>query len=171
MSSVDNKSLIWFPVENNSCSSYISHEITPMWSVIKLISCSMSIDDIESHTPYFCMFVWRYCSIPGELRNITTKYIISSAGYPYGVLMGKTPKLFLVAWFQNNISCNIRKFLIRTFTFTIDRRCISTCSLNYDVRVMACLNEFRRSFYISILINADEFKFIILIYQFSDNKF
>ena len=33
--SVDNKRLIYIPVENNLCSSCITNEITMMWSIIK----------------------------------------------------------------------------------------------------------------------------------------
>ena len=55
--SVDNKTLIWFTVEKNSCISYIYHEITSILSIIKLLYCNTSIDDVESHTPYFDVFV------------------------------------------------------------------------------------------------------------------
>ena len=56
MGSVDNEILVWLPVENNSCSICISHEITTTWSIIKLLSCNTSIDDVDSHTPYFDVF-------------------------------------------------------------------------------------------------------------------
>ena len=80
MGSVDNKSLIWIPVENNSCSSCLSYEITVMWYIIKIISCNKSIDDVDSHTPYFYVFLWRYCYMPDGVRNVTTQPILSSAG-------------------------------------------------------------------------------------------
>ena len=146
MGSVDNKFLIWISVDINSCSSWISHEITLMWSIIKIISCNISIDDVYSHTPYFDVFVWKYFSMTEKLRNTTMQYILNLAGEPYGILICKTPKFFLVDWVQQKSSRNISKCLIRTLTFIIDRRCISTCSMNYDVHVMASPHEFRRSF-------------------------
>ena len=57
MGSVDKKSLIWIPVDNNSCSSCIYHEITLMGYVIKILYFNTSIDDVDSHTPYFDVFV------------------------------------------------------------------------------------------------------------------
>ena len=57
MGSVDNKITICLLVDNNSCSSYIYHEITTVWSIIKLLYCNTSIDDVESHIPYFDVFV------------------------------------------------------------------------------------------------------------------
>ena len=39
-------------------------------------------------------------------------------------------------------SRNIIKYLIRNFNFTIERRGIATCSLNYDVQVVACPHKF-----------------------------
>ena len=64
MGSVNNKGLIGFPVYNNSFSSYISHKTSLVWSVIKFLYCKTSIDDVDSHTPYFDMFVWRSCYMP-----------------------------------------------------------------------------------------------------------
>ena len=75
MGSVNNKLLIWFPVYNNSCSSCIYHKIPSMWSVIKFLYCSTSIDDVDSHTPYFDMFAWRSYYMPQKLRNITKQSI------------------------------------------------------------------------------------------------
>ena len=119
MGCVDNKRLVWFPVDNNSCTSIISHEITPMWYIIKLLYCITYIDDVESHTTYFDMLVWRSCSIPEEVRNITMQYIISSAGEPYGILIGKTQSSFLVTWVQYKRSRDIINCLIWTFTLPL----------------------------------------------------
>ena len=141
--SVDNKSLIWFLVDNNSCSSCISHEITSMWSIIKILSCNTSIDDVGSCTTYCDVFVWSSCSIPEEVRNITTQYILILVGNPYDVLIGKATRLLLVVWVQYNRSCGISKFIIRSFTFTIERIFISTCSFSCDVHVVTCLHKFR----------------------------
>ena len=92
---VDNKRSIWFLLENNYCSSCISHEITPMWYIIKLLYCNMSIDDVELHTPHFYVFVWRSCYMPEEVRNITTQSIIILTGERYGILIVKALHLFL----------------------------------------------------------------------------
>ena len=142
MGSMDKKMIFWFPVENKSCKSCISHEITLMWSIIKILSCNTSIDDVDSHTPYFDVFVWRSCSMLKEVRNITTQYILVLAEYPYGILIGKTPKLFLLNWVQLKSSFYISKFLIRTFIFTIERICISACRLNYYVHFVTCIHKF-----------------------------
>ena len=119
MGSVDNKSLVYIPVDNNSCSSWISHEITAIWSIINIISCNTSINDVYYHTPYFYIFIWGSCSMPEEARNIYTQYIIISAGDTYGILISKAPKFFLVNWVQYNIYCDISKCLICYFNFTI----------------------------------------------------
>ena len=95
MVSVDNKRLVWMPVNNSSCSSFISHEITAIWYIIKLISCNRPIDYVESHTPYFDLFVWRSWSMPDELRNITMQHILSSAGDPDGIIIGKAKQYLL----------------------------------------------------------------------------
>ena len=144
MVSVDNKKLIWIPVYNKSCSSFISHEITLIWSIIKLPYFSTPIDDVDSRPPYFDMFVWMSSSMPEEVRNITTQSIINYAGDTYGILIGKIPNFFLVTWVQLKSSSDIFKFLIGTSTFTIETRYISTCSLNCTVYVVACLHGFRR---------------------------
>ena len=52
MGSVDNTILVWIPVENNYCSSYISYEITVMCSIINITFCNMLIYDVKSYTPY-----------------------------------------------------------------------------------------------------------------------
>ena len=57
MVSMDNKKLVWLPVDNNSYSSCRYHEITNIWYIIKIISCNMSIDDVYSHTSYFYVFL------------------------------------------------------------------------------------------------------------------
>ena len=146
MGSVDKKILIWFPVDNNSCSSCISHEITLMWSIVKLLSCNTSLYYVESRTPYFNVFALRSCSMSEEVRNITTQSILSLAGDPYSILIGKAQKLFLVILVQQKRYCYIIKCLIRNFNFNIYRRCISTCILRYDVHVVTCLHKFRISF-------------------------
>ena len=56
------------------------------------------------------------------------------------------------------------------FDFTIQKICIPNCSLKYDVHVVTCLHEFRRFYEWSILINFDEWNFLILIHQCSDTK-
>ena len=53
---MDNKILVWVPVYNNSCNICISHEITAMGCIIKIIYCNTPIDDVDSHTPYFDVF-------------------------------------------------------------------------------------------------------------------
>ena len=90
-----------------------------MWSVIKFLSCSMSIDDVYYHPPYFDMFVWRSFFVPYKVRNITTQSILSSAGDLYGIRICKTTKFFLVARFQQKRSRDILKYLIRTFTWPL----------------------------------------------------
>ena len=118
--------------------------------------------------PVLDVFVWRFCSIPEELRNNTTKYILSSAGEPYGILVDKSPKLFIVNLVQQKRSCYIGKCIIRNLDFTIDRRWISTFSLNYDVNAMTYLCEFRIFFQCSIFIKLGECNFLILIPQCSE---
>ena len=54
--------------------------------------------------------------MPYKVRNITTQSILSLAGEPYGILICKTPNVFLVDWIQQKSSRDISKFLIRTFT-------------------------------------------------------
>ena len=90
------KILVQIIVENNSCSRFISHEITVMWSIIKFLSCNISIDDVDSRTPYFYGVLLMYYSIPEEVRNITIQPILSSTVDTYGILIGKAPKFFLV---------------------------------------------------------------------------
>ena len=71
MCSVDIKTMVYISVDNNSCISCKSHEISAMWYIINLISCNMPIDDVESRTPYVYVFVWCYLYIPEELGKIT----------------------------------------------------------------------------------------------------
>ena len=54
---VDIAGLGWFSVDNNSCSSRISHEVSAMWSIIYLLSCNTPIYNIYSNTPDFDVFV------------------------------------------------------------------------------------------------------------------
>ena len=170
MGSVDNKSMFWLPLENNYCSSWIAYKMTAMLSIIKLLYCNTTIDNLDSHTSYFDVFVWKSCSMLEELRNITIQPILSSAEDPYGILIGKAPKLFLVTRFQYKSSCVISKCLIWDLDFTIEIICISICGLNYDVHVVTCLHKFRISYHWSIFINLDECNFLILITQCSDKK-
>ena len=97
---VDNNGLVWLLVENNYCSSCVSHEISVMWYIIKFLSCNTPIDDVEYHTTYFDVVVWRYWYMPEEVRNITTQPILGLAVDPYGILIGKVPKFFCVTWVQ-----------------------------------------------------------------------
>ena len=80
MGSVDNKRLAWLTVENKSCSIRISHKINAMLSIINLLSIYTSIDDVDSHTAYFDVYILWYCSMPEEVSNTTTQSILSSAG-------------------------------------------------------------------------------------------
>ena len=64
-------------VENNSFSIYIYHEITMTWSIINIISYNTPIDYVDSHTPYFDVFVWWSWSMTEEVSNITNQHIIS----------------------------------------------------------------------------------------------
>ena len=145
MVSVDKKRLVWLTVENKFVSCCISHEITAIWYIINILSCNIPIGDVDYHTPYFDIFVWRYYSMPYKVSNISTQFILISAGEPYVILICKTPKFFLVAWVHQNSSRDIRKCLIMNFTFTNERICITRCSLHYDVHVVECLHKFRRS--------------------------
>ena len=111
--------MAWIPVENNSCSIWISREITTMWSIINLISCNTPIIDVKYHTPYFDLFVWWSWSMPEKVTNTTMKHILSLAGEPNGILIGESPKFFLVTWFQYKNSGDIRKYIIWDFTFPI----------------------------------------------------
>ena len=142
-----------------------------MCYVIKILSCSTSIDVVDPHTPCLGIFISRSCFVSEEVRNITTQSILSSVGEQYGIQVGKTPNFFLVTWVHYKNYRDISNFLIMTFTFTIERICISTCILNYDVNIVACLHEFIRSCQSSIFINSDEFNYLIFIYQCSDRKF
>ena len=142
-----------------------------MWYIIKINYFKTSIDDVDFHTPYFDVFVWRPWSMKSDVRNITTKPIISSAGYVDRILIEKSPTLFLVNWVQQRIYFDIRKWLIWYLAFTIEGIWTSTYSLNYDVHVMTCIHEFRRSCWWSMFINLDEWKYLILINQCSDRKF
>ena len=141
-----------------------------MWSIIKLLSCNMSIYDVYFHTQYFDLFVWSF--VTKEVGNITMQHIISSMVETYDTLIGKVQKLFIMNWFHQKSSCDIRKFFIKTLNFTIEWRCISACcSLNYDAHVMTFLHEFREFWQRSIFINSDKCNFLILIPQYSDKKF
>ena len=62
--SVNIKIMVWIQVDNNSYSVHISHLISAIWYIIKIISCNTPIDDVDSHTPDFYMFVLWYLSIP-----------------------------------------------------------------------------------------------------------
>ena len=53
----DKKRLVRITVDNNSCSSCISHNITTMWSIVNIIYFSMLIYDVDDHSPYFDAFV------------------------------------------------------------------------------------------------------------------
>ena len=99
MRSVDNKRLIWFSVDNNSCSRCIFYEITSMLSIIKLLSCKCIHWWCILSNPIFYVFVWSFCFMTEELRNITTQSILSLEGEPYVILIGKTPKCFLLIYF------------------------------------------------------------------------
>ena len=147
--------MVWISVNNNSCSSCISHEVTSMWSVIKLLYCKSSIYYVDSQTPYFDMFLWRSCSMTEEVSNITTQPILILTGDTYGILIGRPQNLFIVTSVYYNRSFYISKCLIKVLTFTIERIYISTCSLDYAVHVMTCNHEFRRSFWWYIFINSD----------------
>ena len=49
--------LVWFPVDNSSCSCSISHELSVMGYIIVIISCNYPIDNVGSNTPRFlCVF-------------------------------------------------------------------------------------------------------------------
>ena len=100
MGSVDNKRVVLLPVDNNSCSIWILHTKTAIWYIIKIISCNTSIEDVDSHTPYFYVFVWRSCYIPEEVINITTQPILILEGEPNGILTGESQKFILVTWVQ-----------------------------------------------------------------------
>ena len=106
-----------------------------------------------------------------KLMNISTQPVLSSAGYPDGVLIGKASKLFLVTWVQYKSSCYIIQCLIWDFAFNIDWICISTYSLNYDDHFMTCYHKFIRSFQLYIFIHSYECNFLILVHQYSDKKF
>ena len=88
MGSMDLKIMIWLPVENNSCSSRISHEITVVWSIINILSCNTPIYDVDYNTPYFDLFVFWYWSIPYEWSNIVTQHILNSEVDPDEILIG-----------------------------------------------------------------------------------
>ena len=81
------QNLFWITVENNSFSSCIYHDITTMWYFIKLLYYNKPIDDIDSHTPYFYVFVWTYCFMPEEVSN--TLLILSLMGDPDIILETK----------------------------------------------------------------------------------
>ena len=57
MGYVDSKKLIWIPVGNNPWSICIYNEITTILSIINILSRNTSIDDVDSYTPYFDVFV------------------------------------------------------------------------------------------------------------------
>ena len=76
-----------------------------------------------------------------------------------------------MTWVQYKSSCDISQCLIWYFTFNIEWRWISTCSLNYDVHVITCTHKFIKSWQCSIFIQLDECNFIILIPQYSYKEF
>ena len=88
MESVDIKILVWILVENKSCRSCIYHKITAVWSIIKIISCNTPINNLDSHTPYFYVFVYWYLFMTEEVINITTQPITSSEWDTYGTWIG-----------------------------------------------------------------------------------
>ena len=165
------KSILWITIENDSCSSCISHVITAMLSIINIISCNTYIDDVDSHTPYFDMFVQTSWYIPEEVRNITTEPIISLEEDSDVILIVEVLNIYFVNWVQYKSSFDIIKCLIWYFAFTIECRCIYTYILKYDVHVMKHLYKCRIYCPCSILINSDECNFILLIPQFCDKKF
>ena len=63
MGSVDHRRLFCLPVDNNYCSSYITYETNIPVSVIRILSCNTSIDDVEYNTPYLDVFIWSSCSM------------------------------------------------------------------------------------------------------------
>ena len=163
MLSIYIKRLVWIPVENKSCSSCIYHEITVMWSIIKLLYCNTPIDDVESHNIYLCVFLWWYWSIPKKVMNITTQPILSSLVDSEGILIGYAPKLLLVTWFHLKSSCDISQCLVSNFIFTLDWRLITICSLRYDDHVITCIHIFRRSWQCTTFVHSDECKVLILV--------
>ena len=96
---------------------------------------------------------------------------ISLAVYPDGILIGKETKLFPVHLIQQNIYSDIRQCIICDFDFPIERRCIYTFRLNYDVHVMTCSHRFISSCQGYIFIQLDEYNYIILIPKYSDKEF
>ena len=73
---VDRKSMVWIPVENKYCSICISHGITVMWYIVKIISCDIPIGDVESHTPYFdvCCILIFICARGSKEHHHETNY-------------------------------------------------------------------------------------------------
>ena len=57
--------------------------------------CNKPIDYVDSHTPYFDVFLWCYLYMTEEVRKITTQPILSAAGDPDRILIGEAPNLFL----------------------------------------------------------------------------
>ena len=90
---------------------------------------------------------------------------------PYGILIGKAPKLFLVTWIYRKFPCGIIQCLIWCFTYPIEVICISTGCFNYNVHVMTCPHKFIISWQCSIFIELYESKFLIMIPQFNDKEF
>ena len=76
MGSVDIKSLVEIPVDNNSCSECKFCEINAMWYFYNL------------SPQILFLFIWWYWSIPEEVRNINMQHILSLVGYPYVILIG-----------------------------------------------------------------------------------
>ena len=70
------KRLVWLPVEDNSCSIPLRHKISAMWSITNFLSCNAPIDDVDSYTPYFHVFVcssWSCHRMQGtSLHNLSS---------------------------------------------------------------------------------------------------
>ena len=135
MVSVDRKRLVFFAVEKNSFSSYLSHEVTTMWSITKISCCKMLINNLVSHTPYLGVFVWWYWYMPEEVSNINKKIIIIFEGDQNGILICKAPTFLLVDWVYYKSSCNISQCIISDFSFPIDWRCITMMLMLWHVLI------------------------------------
>ena len=120
MVSVDNKIMFSIPVNNSSCNIYISHEMSTVGYIIKILYCKTPICDLDSHTPYFDVFSWKSWTMPKELSNINMQPILALVVVTDGILIVEALKLFIVAWFKLKISCGIIKCLIWDLDFRIE---------------------------------------------------
>ena len=109
--------LFWILVDDNSYSIIILYEVSVFWSIIKLLSCNTSIDNVDSRAPaFFCMLVLTHAIVTMEYLH--EKYYQFEIRYIWNTdsISNKVPSCDLSS--EEGV-CRHIQCLIRDFTFPI----------------------------------------------------